>query len=480
MEENRNRILTELPRRGKLIDYKAMVGMELELLYEGEVYSGVKVLEYIGGNNPRFAIEYNGRTHNIRCGGFINGQFGGVLRLVTKDFKINIGDVFKNDRRNIVITDREYKKDKSGRNWKWYKYTCNKCGWTEGWIEESHLLSDIGCSCCAGRTAVLGINTIWDTDRWLCTNYGLDIGFAKTHTMGTHEKADFTCVHCGRLKEIAPKTVCKRKSIGCICDGGFSYGHKYMYNMLKQNNINFQSNVTFDWCRFKDYKEDKIRTGEYDFVLENIKIIIEIDGSFHREYNKMSGQTKEESQYIDEMKDRLAEEHGYEVIRIYYDDKEVEIKEYILNSEVPSIIDISNTDWLKCEEFALCNIVKEVCEYWNNRQEWKTTKTLAEVFGLSKQAIIDYLKRGTELGWCEYDAKKEMIKRGKLNGKANGKRVAMYDLDGSFIMEEYSTKELARRFFAETGIKLDDSHISAVCLGKQKQHKGYTFKYIED
>ena len=84
--------------------------------------------------------------------------------------------------------------------------------------------------------------------------------------------------------------------------------------------------------------------------------------------------------------------------------------------------------------------------------------------------ITKYLKKGAGLGWCEYDAKKE---RGD-------KRVAMYDLDGNFIMEEYSTCELARRVFKETGIKLYDSNISKVCNGKQKHHKGYTFKYIED
>ena len=53
-------------------------------------------------------------------------------------------------------------------------------------------------------------------------------------------------------------------------------------------------------------------------------------------------------------------------------------------------------------------------------------------------------------------------------------------IDGVFIMEEYSVEELVRRVFAETGIKLNFRNISAVCRGKQKHHKGYTFKYIED
>ena len=492
MEENR--ILTELPRytEGRLkgkINYSAMVGMDLYVLYEDNTYK-IKVLEHIKGKytksnfaSPKFIVEYDEQTYNIDCSSFIIGQFGRILKIRTKSFKINIGDMFKDSKRDMIITDREYReymrRDGKVENEKWYKYVCNRCGY-EGSIMEGNLLKGRGCSCCAGQTAVLGINTIWDTDRWLCTDHGLDIGFAKTHTVGTHEKADFTCIHCGRLKEITPKTVRKRKSIGCICgDKGFSYGHKYVHSMLKQNNIDFQSNVTFDWCKFKDYKEDKIRTGEYDFVIEDTKMIIEVDGGLHRVDNTMSGQTKEKSQYIDEMKDKLAREHGYEVIRIYYDDKKVEIKKYILNSEVSSIIDISNTNWLKCEEFALKNLIKEVCDHWNNKQEWETTATLSEVFGLSKVTVKEYLKKGANMGWCEYNSEEEMIKNGKLNGKLNGKHVAMYDLDGNFIMEEYSTNELVRRFFAETGIKLYNGNISLVCLGKQKHHKGYTFKYID-
>ena len=55
----------------------------------------------------------------------------------------------------------------------------------------------------------------------------------------------------------------------------------------------------------------------------------------------------------------------------------------------------------------------------------------------------------------------------------------MYDLDGNFIMEEYSTNELARRFFAETGIRLCGSNIRMVARGERKHYKGYTFKYID-
>ena len=468
MEEN-NRILTELPRRGKFIDCKAMVGMELELFYEGEVYAGVKILEYIKGSSPRFVVEYNGQTHNILCGDFINGRFGRVLGLITKDFKVNIGDVFnKDDKRDMVITDKEYKKDKNGINKKWYKYTCNKCGWTEGWIVESDLLRGKGCSCCANRTAVLGINTIWDTDRWLCS-LGVSEEDAKQHTRGSNKKVTVTCPHCGKTKDINIYTIYNRKSIGCTCGDGIKYPEKFMINVLEQLDIEYifqLTKTTFDWC------EDK----RYDFYIPSLNTIIETHGMQH--YEDCWGKAKD-VQENDRIKYELALQNGikdgdYVVIDCRYSDAEW-IKNSILNSKLNELFDLSEIDWIECGKKAQKNLVKEVCDYWNNKEEWETTKTLAEIFGLSKVTIFEYLKKGAELGWCEYDAKEEKIK----NGKANGKRVVMYDLDGSFIAEYPSTKELARRFFAETGIKLSQSTISEVCNGKRKHHKGYTFKYID-
>ena len=468
MEENR--ILTELPRRGNLIDYKAMVGMELELLYEGEIYTGVKILEYIKGSNSRFIVEYNGQTHNIQCGSFINGNYGGVLGLITKDFKINIGDVFKDSKRDMIITDRKYKeyirKDGNKEDKKWYKYTCNKCGWTEGWIKESCLLSGQGCSCCAGITAVLGINTIWDTDRWLCS-LGMSEEDAQQYTRSSNKKVIVTCPDCGKTKRMRINTIYNERSISCTCGDGVKYPEKFMTSVLDQLGIEYVfqlTKTTLGWC------EDK----RYDFYISSLNTIIETHGMQH--YEDCNWSKAKDVQENDRIKYELALQNGikdgdYVVVDCRYSDKEW-VKNNILSSKLNELFDLEKKiNWNKCEEFALKNNkVKEVCDYWNDKKDWETTTTLAEVFGLSKSAITKYLKKGAGLGWCEYDAKKE---RGD-------KRVAMYDLDGNFIMEEYSTCELARRVFKETGIKLYDSNISKVCNGKQKHHKGYTFKYIED
>ena len=490
MSNNKNKILTELPKytegthKGK-VNYQAMVGMKLEIEYKQNTYI-VEIIDYIKGNHPRIKIEYNGEIKEIQCGHFMAGKFGGILNEFTKSFKCEIGDEIKEDEgRDIVIIDREYrqKEHANGKwvtNYKWYKYRCNKCRFPDGsffenWITEGHLLKGVGCSCCSNQTIVEDINSIWATDRWMC-DLGLSEEDAKTHTRGSQDKVFVVCPKCGKQKEIRIKHIYNYKSIFCTCGDGFSYGHKYIYSMLKQNDIRFEDNVTFNWCKFKDYKKDKVKSGEYDFVIEDIKTIIEVDGGFHRRDNKMNGQTKEESQYIDDMKDKFAKQNGYEVIRIYYND-DFKIKDNLLKSDIVKIINLNNVDWEECERFALSNRVIEICKYWNDKKENETTADLEKIFKIHKTTIIEYLKKGTDLGWCNYNAKEEQEK-GRRKG-AYKKVVAMYDLDGTFIMKESSAVKLKERCLKELNIDLNTKNISAVCLGKCKTHKGYIFKYID-
>ena len=47
-----------------------------------------------------------------------------------------------------------------------------------------------------------------------------------------------------------------------------------------------------------------------------------------------------------------------------------------------------------------------------------TTKEVGEVFNLNRYTIINYLKRGTKIGWCNYDPKEE-AKRSQFKKRKN-------------------------------------------------------------
>lgn len=65
-------------------------------------------------------------------------------------------------------------------------------------------------------------------------------------------------------------------------------------------------------------------------------------------------------------------------------------------------------------------------------------------------------------------------KTGALNKRS--KTVLVYKND-SLIIEFNGVYELSRKSESLLGVKLNPTKISAVCLGKRKTHKGFTFKY---
>jgi len=154
------------------------------------------------------------------------------------EFKIEIGTHYKDNKRDIVITDKEYRKvyNKDGifkQNQKWYKYKCNICTWEEGWIDEASLLSGIGCSVCTGKTVVEGINSIVNTDKWLIPYFQGGYDEAKLYSAKSGKKIFPKCPICGMVKrkQMSIKTIYYQKSTGCKCTPKRDY--KKFINTIK-------------------------------------------------------------------------------------------------------------------------------------------------------------------------------------------------------------------------------------------------------
>lgn len=463
--------------RGR-VDWKSNIGKTINFIY-GEIYGEIEILNM----NKRYVdilCKYNGNqyTGRIKNDNLLYCKIGNIIKTNTRDFKFLINHEILDSCRNLIITDREYRivnrKDGKSENQKWYKYTCNKCGWTEGWIVENSLLVGSGCACCCPNPQVVvpEINSIWAKARWMC-DLGVSEEDAKAHTPQSSKKIKVKCPDCGTENHRHIDSIYNQKSIACQCSDKRSYPSKYVHELLNQININFKSEIKFKWCNYFNKYKNKETYGIYDFVINDIKLIIEVDGGFHRKDNEMNGQTKEESQYIDRIKDRLAEENGYEVIRI---SDEGDIRENILNSKLNELFDLSNIDWLKCEEFALSNLVKEVCKYWNQKKELETTSILAKMFNLSNTTIIKYLKNGTNLGWTYYNSADERTKSSFASIKNRCKQIEVFK-DGEYIGTFNSARELDKISEVLLGVKLSYKGISEVCTGRIKTHKGYSFKY---
>lgn len=474
-----------LPVCKKGIDWKNSIGYKCKFKYD-DVEGEVEIVDY---NNSKLTIKYlDYDLFEINTGHFRKCKLGELLNKNTKNFKIKNGTIIKDDKRDLTIIDREYriknKNNGSKVNEKYYKYHCNKCG-NEDWIEESHLLNYGGCNACckSPQKVVLGINTIWDKARWMC-DLGVSKEDAKKLPPNYNKKIKVICPNCGKEKYTSPNAIHSNKSICCSCGDGTSYPEKFVISLLNQLNINYITQYSPNWSNNKRY--------DFYFELDNKKYIIETHGLQHYTENGFNAHKENRlrnERQNDKYKKEIALTNGINTyIELDCRKSKLEyIKNSIINSELNKTFDLSNIDWLKCEEFALNNRIKEVCDYWklhnNENNEELTTGDLGKIFNLNSATISNYLKRGNYFNWCNYNAKEEMLKitinTSKINKSKLSKKVEVFKNGQSLGVFE-SCNELSRKSYKLFGVKLSAGAISLVARKKQKQHKGYTFEYIKN
>lgn len=487
-EKIRKVFLDDLPRWEKgegavkvgTINWNKCIGTKVPFIY-GDLSGEIEIVDYIN-EGSRVIIAYKNKQMNIFSGSFGEGNIGKLFNKITKEFKINIGQIFKDEKRDLIIIDREYREkkftDKEGyiciHRHKWYKYTCNVCSWTEGWAIEYDLLKGNGCSCCNGKTVVPEINSIYAKAPWMMK--WISEEDAKRYTPQSSQKINVICSDCGKISNKTCRDLFKFKSIKCSCGDKIPYTEKFMYSILKQLNIEFKTQLSkteFQWC-------DKYR---YDFYLPEYDCIIETHGEQH--YEDCNWSKAFDVQENDAIKKELAIRNGVKhYIVIDCRKSELEwIKSNVLNSELNELFDLSKVNWLKCEEFALKNIVKEVCNRWNSKTEGETTADIQKIFGLSRHTVLKYLKIGNDNKWCCYNsdnARREGYEKASQHNKDKfGKRIQVFK-DGESLGIFESCAELSRQSEKLFGVKLLHGSISRVCNGERKHHHGYTFKYVEE
>ena len=296
------------PYKGKF-DWKNAVGLKIGFKC-GDTEGYIEVIEYIKGS--RIKIKWADKTKIISTSSLLKRSLDELTGKYSFEYRYSIGKELKDSHRNLVIIGRETRST-TYQNYRYYRVQCNTCGWDEGYVEELELKHGAGCSCCVGRTVVVGINDIPTTAPWMIPYFQDGYEEAKLYTAKSGKAVRFVCPDCNRTKEkkIRIITLHKRGGIGCTCGDGKSYPHKFMFSVLTQININFQEEYQPQWLEGK----------KFDFYLPKRRLIIEMDGGIG---------------------------HG--------------------KSEV------------------------------------------SRHFPIHKSTAIQYLKKGVEFGWCQYDPKKAMSK----------------------------------------------------------------------
>lgn len=277
-----------------------------------------------------------------------------------------------------------------------YTKSCNrikcKCG-IDGheWSPLAGSLSKSGCPVCSGLIVRQGYNDIWTTD----PNLGgllLNKNDGYKYTSSSNKKAYFKCPECG---EIYFKKICDIKYRGICCNkcsDGISIPNKFVANILSINGIRFQTEKLFNWSNSK----------RYDFYLEEINSIIEVNGSQHytEGFYSLVGRSLTEEQINDKEKYDLAIKNNIDnyIIVDCSSTKLDYMKISIINS-MSNIIDIKNTDFNKCYINSLQSILVEACKLTKSGH---SRAFVMNKLHISYSTYYSYINTGSLLGLCDY------------------------------------------------------------------------------
>jgi DNA-directed RNA polymerase subunit RPC12/RpoP len=258
------------------------------------------------------------------------------------------------------------------------------------------ILNGSGCPYCSNRMVLTGYNDIATTSpdifKFLKNQ---EDGYK--YTRFSNKRIDFKCVLCGHIQNRKINTVAHRGFKCECCGSGISYPNKFGRALFDQLPIEkYRTEYCPDWG--KPYVYDIY------FTLNNIEYIIELDGRQHVDTRNGFGIPLEEHRRIDDIKDRLAKENNVYLIRIDCSKSECNyIKNNILMSKLNSLFDLSLINWKLCDERAQNNLVKLTCDLWMSGI--RSFDELSKRLHLGNSTVRDYIKRGANIGWCDYDSK---------------------------------------------------------------------------
>lgn len=475
-----------LPKRtnGNILWYKC-VGKEINFVYE-EVKGKFSVLDYYNDDGKYIIkLKYKDEIIETYPSNLSNCSIGKIIKYEKKhSYLYKVGAKFIDNKRNITITgykNKETIRQDRKREFRYgYTFNCGICGWKNGWISENELKNGGGCACCHSKVVVKGINDISTTAPWMI-QYFQNEEDASFYTKCSSTKLIFKCPHCGRLSN-RKRTICDiytNHGFPCVCSDSLSMIVKYtrvLLDQFEEHNqiIKYKTEEKFDWCKYFNPFKNKNCTGVYDFVIEEKKLIIEADGGFHRTDNLMSGQTKEESEFIDNKKDELAIRNGYAIIRI---SDEYDIQTSIQNSQLVNFFDFSCIDWKKCEIGSASSYLLKACEIKNKNPELTTTE-IGNIMNFGATTVRRWLNYGAKHGLCIYDAEYERKKSvfTEDHGVSSEKEIICIN-NGMTFSSGVELCNKAKEIFNQ---EFSRGNISTCCNRKIHDIGGYIFRFTRD
>ena len=320
-----------------------------------------------------------------------------------------------------------------------------------------HLLSGHGCPVCRRNSLFVGYNDIM-TIRPDLVKYFKNAEDSTKFTQHSGQYVDLVCPYCGHEKRMIVEHLSRGGFACSVCGDGISYPNKFCRHFFKQLPVeNLQYEYTSYWTE----------SYLYDIYFEycDIKYIVEVDGLQHFRHTSNLWQPFEIVRQTDHVKTQLAINNGCVVIRIDCQKSDMQyIKNNILNSYISDIFDLSNIDWIVCEESARTSLVYEVCDFYNTSNN-KQVKYISKQFGISEPTARKYLRIGSDIGICNY------------HSKAHQLGVVAYHLNDNKTFSFQSASMCAKELSVLYNTYIESKGVLRTCRGEQKSYKNFIFKF---
>lgn len=393
-----------------------------------------------------------------------------------------------------------------------------------------------GCPVCSGRKVMAGINDL-NTLRPDLQKYLLNVEDGEKYRPQSNRRILVKCPNCGQIKDMYVHRLSSYGFSCQSCSDGISYPNKFIRCLLRQLQIEFEPEKTFEWSDNK----------RYDQYLPNYKAIIENHGKQHYEdVNIMAPLVNQ--QKIDSYKKTNAINHGIKYIELNCSESSLSfIKNSVMTSDLPEFLNFgeADIDWKLCDYMAtkskiidalellnggmgkheiadilevskttlneyvrklvdlnLYTIPEKIYhpspkqeEYFSTLKERSREKLMlflrckdehpdldyleiSKIIEINPSTIRGILKKAFSDGIIDYDVTEE-VENNKLRKNLNlthpSKTVYVYDNKYNFIAKFNSVSETAKNM----GNDFHAASIYATCNNKQLQYKGYHFSYTE-
>lgn len=450
------------------VHWDVIVGSKVKFEYE-DIKGLVEIVGYTKATR-RLNVKYENTSFEMGATEFLQCQFGVLLGKIKREFIFKVGETIKRlDTGNFLRITEQYRDQKKNR--KMYEFECLICG-NSGNAPEYDLMNNLGCAVCSNRRIVIGYNDINTTNPELARLlWNPEDGYKYTYQ--SNKSVDFKCPNCqSKVANKSINSVCNQGLSCPRCSDGVSYPEKVMYNILYQTDEVFEYQKIFNWAMDK----------KYDYYIPILKCLIELHGGQHyREANNW--RSFDDEQQNDITKRDLAFDYGkvdvehYIVIDCSVSELKY-IKNNILNSKLSRLLDFSKVNWAIVGEFSAGSLVKTVCDLWKESEDVVTSEIVTKT-GLSRTTVIRYLKKGKELGWCNYDPREEMVKCGTKLGNKRADKIIPKRPIVQLSRDEKYIKRFESLSEAERQLGISNQNISSVCLNKTKFAGGYKWVYEE-